>query len=342
MKTRFQFLILTLLIAFSGCGVKKINYEAIVPQESEFQFRMISSIDENILGPEVISYKGNLQWSTGSMLDISFDGENIVYVASSAPNQLEGDIYIRSTMGGLRSIQRTFDVSATGPVFSPDGESICFSSTFPGQEDANICLINTKEGNAIQYLTEAQVGIAKAPVYSADGNRIFYSRGLSITTYIKKNPYTSWQYSIWSIDKNTAISTKYVQGSSPDYDSRDKLLFTKLNTTTEHGEIWLLDLKTGMETLILRDNERGFSTPKISPDGNRILCVGESVGDKASDSNLDIYMINLNGTDFTQLTFHPATDASPCWSADGKSVYFLSKRNNMGGNYHIWSFEIMK
>jgi len=341
MKTRILFPILALLIAFSGCKAKKTDHTLnTVPQESGFLFKQVTSDDQQIIGPMVNHKKGNIQWSTGSMFDISSDGNYLVYVASTAPNQLEGDVHIRSTKGGLSSIQRTFGISATSPVFSPDGNSISFSSTFLGQEDANICLIKTYEGIAIQHLTEGQAGIAKAPVFSSDGNRIFYSRGIPSTTYVKKKAHTIWRYSIWSMDKYTAVTTQYVYGSSPEYVSNDQLLFTKLNTTTNQGEIWLLDLKSGMETLILRDNERGFSTPKISPDGKRILCVGASRGDKPSDSNLDIYMINLNGTGFTQLTFHPATDASPCWSADGKSVFFLSKRNNIDDKYNIWSFDL--
>lgn len=344
MKTRFQFLILIFILSLSGCKVKKIDYYALdtVPQEEGILFRQIPTEDQQICGPEVINHKGNLYWNTSSMINISSDGTSLVYAASSIPGQTTGDIYICSSQGGQSSIQRTFGISASEPVFSPGGKSICFISTFPGQEEANICLINTYEGNSIQYLTNFEHGRAKSPVFSTDGNRIFYSRGIPTTTFVKKKSYTNWNYSLWSVNRNTAINTKYVLGSSPDYDSQDRLLFTKLNTTTEQGEIWMLDLKTGLETLILRDDLIGFSTPKISPDGKRMLCVGATTGVKDSDSNLDIFMINLNGTGFKQLTFHPANDVSPCWSPDGNSVYFLSKRGNPDSYYHIWSFDIPK
>jgi Tol biopolymer transport system component len=320
-----------------------VDYSQVaVPQEGGYQFKQITSEDQIIWGPRVINTAGKLQWFTGSMFDISKDGSSLVYVGVTSADQKEGNIYVRSTAGGRSSIQRTFGISATGPCFSPDGNSICFSGTFPGQDKSNICMINTNEGSAIQHLTESQSGVATAPVFSTDGQRIFYTRGIPSTTYVGTVPTTTWTYSIWSMNKNTSITTQYVEGSSPEFVPGEKLLFTKSNTSTNQGEIWMLDLKSGQETLIMRDNVRGFSTPKISPDGKRILCVGSSIGNKPSESNLNIFMVNIDGTGFQQLTFHLGNDASPCWSPEGKSIYFLSQRGNAKGSYNIWSIELIK
>jgi Tol biopolymer transport system component len=342
-NSQLIFLLLLSLIAVSCATTKLIDYSQIsVPQEGGYQFKQITSEEQTIWAPRVINNGGKLQWFTGSMFDVSDDGASIVYIGVTAPDQKEGNIYVRSTAGGRSSVQRTFGISATGPSFSPDGNLICFSGTFPGQEKSNICMINTNEGSAIQHLTESQPGIASAPVFSSDGQRIFYTRGLSSTTYSGTTPITSWKYYIWSMDKNTSIATQYVEGSSPEYVSGDKMLFTKSNTTTQQGEIWMLNLKSGQETLIQRDNVRGFSTPKISPDCKRILCVGSSPGVKPADSNLDIFLINIDGTGFQQLTFHPGNDDSPCWSPDGKSIYFLSQRGSAQGRYNIWSINLVK
>lgn len=333
-----------ILFAITSCvGTKMIDYSQIaVPQEGGYQFKQITSEDQIIWGPRVINSNGKLQWFTGSMFDVSKDGQNIVYVGVTSPDQKEGNVYVRSTAGGRSSIQRTFGISATGPCFSPDGNSICFSGTFPGQDKSNICMINTNEGSAIQHLTESQSGIASAPVFSSDGQRIFYTRGLPSNSMSGNVPVTTWNYSIWSMNKNTSITVQYVEGSSPEFVSGEKMLFTKSNTTTNQGEIWMIDLKSGQETLILRDNSRGFSTPKISPDGKKIMCVGSTTGAKPSESNLNIYSVNTDGTGFQQLTFHPGNDTSPCWSPDGKSLYFLSQRGNAKGSYNIWSIDLVK
>jgi Tol biopolymer transport system component len=334
-----------LAVVAVSCVTSRVvtDYSQIsVPQEGGYQFKQITSEDQIIWGPRVNNNSGKLSWYTGSMFDISDNGESLVYIATTSPDQKEGNVYVRSTAGGRSSVQRTFGISATCPSFSPDGNSITFCGSFQGQEKSNICMINTNEGSAIQHLTESQSGMASAPTFSSDGNRIFYTRGIPSTTYVGTVPTTNWTYSIWSMEKNTSITTQYVEGSSPEYVPGDKLLFTKSNSTTNQGEIWMLNQKSGQETLILRDNARGFSTPKISPDGSKILCVGSSTGAKPADSNLDVFMVNINGTGFQQITFHPGTDASPCWAPDGKAVYFLSQRGNAKGSYNIWSINLFK
>jgi TolB protein len=332
---------LALFLITSCATTKKIDYSMIsVPQEGGYQFKQVTSEDQIIWGPRVVNNNGKLQWFTGSVFDVSKDGESIVYVGTTSPDQKEGNVYVRSTSGGRSSVQRTFGISASGPCFSPDGKSISFSGTFPGQEKSNICMINTNEGSAIQHLTESQSGVATAPVFSSDGERIFYTRGIPSTVTSGNIPVTTWTYSIWSMNKNTSITTQYVEGSSPEFIPGEKMLFTKSNTQTNQGEIWMIDLKSGQETMILRDNLRGFSTPKISPDGKKILCVGSTSGTKPSDSNLNIFSINIDGTGFQQLTFHPGNDTSPCWAPNGKSIYFLSQRGNEKGSFNIWSIDL--
>ncbi len=333
--------LLTGIIAVTCVPIRKIDYSQIsVQQESGYQFRQITSEEQDIWHPYIAVVSGKLQWFTGSMFDISDDGQKIVYIASTSANQKEGNVYIRSTTGGRSSIQRTFGIKALCPVFSPDGNSICFSGTFPGQQKSNICIINTNEGSAVQYLTESQSGEANSPVYSSDGQRIFYTRGIPSTIMVGSTPQVTWTYSIWSINKDNSITTQYVEGSSPEYVDNERLLFTKPNASTNHGEIWMLDIKSGQETLILRDDVRGFSTPKISPDGKSIVCTGASTSKKGA--NLDIFQVNIDGTGLRQLTFHPGHDVSPAWAPDGNSIYFLSQRGTPKGRFNIWNINIVK
>ena len=44
------------------------------------------------------------------------------------------------------------------------------------------------------------------------------------------------------------------------------------------------------------------------------------------DGNLEIYVMNADGSGVVRVTDHPAIDAIPDWSPDGKQIVFVSER----------------
>ncbi|MFN0277184.1 MAG: hypothetical protein ACKVRN_01140 [Pyrinomonadaceae bacterium] len=62
--------------------------------------------------------------------------------------------------------------------------------------------------------------------------------------------------------------------------------------------------------------EYGGSSLSWSPDGSKI----------AFDDEGEIFTINIDGTNRTNLTNHPANDIAPAWSPDGNSILFDSSR----------------
>lgn len=78
--------------------------------------------------------------------------------------------------------------------------------------------------------------------------------------------------------------------------------------------------------------------PKWSPDGSKIV-----FSSKGTKTDFDIWCIDKNGGNLTQLTSHPANDIQPCWSPDGKRIAFSSNRGENwveklfgDNNYDIW------
>ncbi len=65
-----------------------------------------------------------------------------------------------------------------------------------------------------------------------------------------------------------------------------------------------------------------FAGPAISPDGTRVAL---SINDTAN-SNEDVWIYDLVRGTKTRVTFDPARDAYPCWTADGKHLLFESNR----------------
>ncbi len=73
---------------------------------------------------------------------------------------------------------------------------------------------------------------------------------------------------------------------------------------------------------------KNVSDPQISPDGSSIAFVVTRYDMKAGSSNSDIYLMDARGKNIRQLTTNEAADFHPRWSADGKSLLFVSTRKN--------------
>ena len=62
---------------------------------------------------------------------------------------------------------------------------------------------------------------------------------------------------------------------------------------------------------------------------------------KTKKNDYDLYTIDINGNNLTQLTINKSYDAHPYWANDG-NIYFASDRGGRAGHYQIWRFFIGK
>jgi len=63
--------------------------------------------------------------------------------------------------------------------------------------------------------------------------------------------------------------------------------------------------------------------PAWSPDGKKIVFMSDRDGD------IEIYVVNADGTHLKRLTHAPGRDAHPAFSRDGRKIAFQSPRGNV-------------
>ncbi|MEM1339292.1 MAG: S41 family peptidase [Bacteroidota bacterium] len=83
---------------------------------------------------------------------------------------------------------------------------------------------------------------------------------------------------------------------------------------------------TAMRITGMEGNE---TLPKVSPDGKWLAFSG------SADGNLNIYIMQLEGGEIKQLTYHDAVDEMDSWSWDAKQIYFTSSRENRFSGYSL-------
>ena len=101
---------------------------------------------------------------------------------------------------------------------------------------------------------------------------------------------------------------------------------------TTVSNLWTIPLSpktsepTGPPLALTRDTSYRKSYPSVSPDGSRIAYHVIRVGTQP-----DIYVMNADGGNPTQLTTSPERDERPSWFPDGDQIAFLSRREGRDG-----------
>ncbi len=321
------FLLFAVLQSVLSCA-PAINYLNIsVPEEGGIKFAQFTTDDENALGPQIQRnpITNLLEWYAPAFIAVSPDGNKLTFIGRK---DNKDNMYIKNAAGGKATVQRTFREVVRDMAFSPDGSKIAFTDVTGG--DYNIFMINATEGAAVQQVTTTTL-TEVGPCFAPDGKSIYFAKS------------DGNRYYIWNVNMETSLLTQYSEGFTPSVakDGR-RLVITRNSKSTGRGEIWLIDLISGSETLVLSDLKKGYSSPQISPDSNLIVCVGSTPKSITAPENLNIYTIKLDGTGLTQLTFHPGHDVSPIWSSDGKSIFFISQRGNPTGKFNVWRMEFKK
>jgi len=98
-------------------------------------------------------------------------------------------------------------------------------------------------------------------------------------------------------------------------------------------DIWVMNFPGGSFRRALTNDPALDFHPRISPDGTRIVFSSNRAdlfGREEETIDFNIWVMDIDGLNWRQLTAHPAADVEPHWSPDGAFVTFISDQNEDG------------
>jgi Tol biopolymer transport system component len=213
------------------------------------------------------------------------------------------------------------------PSWSPDGTRIVFSfglGRFPGNV-ADIFFMDSNGANRVN-LTQGRHNVNYSPVVSPDGAKIAF------TSYRDRNGEI---YVMNADGKNPINLTLHLDDDTFPTWSPDgrKIAFESMQVAEgvlNHSDIFVMDADGANRTNITQNSRASNRTPSWSPDGSNIAYAAVRNVNRADlwNSDLDIFVMNADGTDPVRLTEDARFNWLPSWSPDGKRIAFVRATHN--------------
>jgi TolB protein len=109
-------------------------------------------------------------------------------------------------------------------------------------------------------------------------------------------------------------------------------------------DLYVIDVETLETTKITSDESTDEEEPDWSPTSDEIVYHQGPKDDSVPRDDYDVYKVNSDGSNPTQLTTNEWADYSPMWSPDGSAIAFFSTRDDYhseSGPY-LWELYIMQ
>ena len=208
------------------------------------------------------------------------------------------------------------------PSWSPDGTKIVYSfglHRFPGNV-SDIYIMDANGANRVN-LTRGRHKNNGMPAWSPDGTKI---------AFVSNRDENKEIYIMNADGKNSKNLTLHLDSDTWPTWSPDgrKIAFESLQVAEgvlNHSDIFVMDADGANRTNITQNPRASNRTPSWSPDGSKIAFAAVRNVNRVDlwNSDLDIVVMNADGTHPVRLTEDARFNWFPNWSPDGKRIAFV-------------------
>jgi Tol biopolymer transport system component len=229
------------------------------------------------------------------------DGARLAFVRAKVPTG-RPDLYVMSAGGRGRIRITSTPVPERDPTWSPDGTRIAYAARIGPTGPFRIFVARADGTGRTQLTTQAEGGADRAPAWSPDGTRIAFVSdrdGGFPEIYVMNADGTG-------LARLTA--NVFVDGN-PSWSPDGTRIAVERCCADGTSEIYAVDVATHAETNLTSSPSSMDFDPSWSPDGTRIAFVAFAVG----EGNIDVWVMNADGSAPQRLTDDPSPDLSPDW-----------------------------
>lgn len=246
---------------------------------------------------------------------ISPNGRLVAFVGTRDDGQ--EDLYIVGTDGTgqlqLTSDLDTFNYEVGSIAFSSDSSRITFMAERDQDGNDEVHIVNA-DGTGLARLTFDTTIDAMNPRFNPDGTRIVFEAGNGVNgrdIYLVNSDGTGLVNITFSINGND-FSRPYFRPDGA------RIVFAGSPDGEDGSDIFVIN-PDGSGRARLTSTADEFM-PRYSSDGSRI------VFNSNRDGNGEVYVMNADGSDETNLSLNPANDNDGNFSPDGNRIVFISDR----------------